>query len=432
VNAVSSPRWLARWTRIAVIAAIPLMGVTLLAVVWSTDRAIHSASDTVIRGEVETLHAAVWSRLMQPGDLPIADRLAESLEDHSGDGLRYVAAFDTDGNVVAEAGQPSIPPAELAQWKLLAPVGTPARIGDRVRAWYGRPRKPGVNRDRPRASDKRPSFSSLVVEIRPQVADDLASTGGRLLVTGALAALTLSVLAAIMVRWSLGRERAVRTMEQARHLATLGQMSAVLAHEIRNPLASLKGNAQLLAASLPAGEKPRAKADRVVDEATRLEMLSNDLLECARTGELRLRDVDPGGLVRDAAASVDAGRIEVDDAGAPRSWPLDADRIRQVLVNLFENALAISDDTVRVGVRREERSLVITVRDHGPGIADADRPHLFEPFFTRRTRGTGLGLAVAKRFVDLHRGTITAENAPGGGAELRIVLPRTEGPWRAS
>jgi two-component system sensor histidine kinase HydH len=269
------------------------------------------------------------------------------------------------------------------------------------------------------------------MEIQPHVADDLETTGHWLLVVGALAALTLSVLAAVMVRWSFGRERAVRTVEQARHLASLGQMSAVLAHEIRNPLASLKGNAQLLAGSLPAGEKPRAKADRVVDEATRLEMLTNDLLEFARSGELHVREIDPTGLVRDAAAAVAPERITVEDAGAPRQWPLDPDRIRQVLLNLLENAVEISEGPVTVAVTRDERTLQIAVRDTGPGIADADLPHLFEPFFTRRVRGTGLGLAVAKRFVELHHGSIVVRNLPGGGAEVLITLPR-EVTWRAS
>ncbi|MBE7448239.1 MAG: HAMP domain-containing histidine kinase [Kofleriaceae bacterium] len=251
------------------------------------------------------------------------------------------------------------------------------------------------------------------------------------LVIGGAAAATLLLLTAVLVRWSLRREDAVRAVEQARHLASLGQMSAVLAHEIRNPLASLKGNAQLLARSLPDGERPRAKADRVVDEAIRLEHLTNDLLDFARSGEIRIADADPAQLLRaaagEAAPGPDDARITIDDAGAPRSWPLDAERIRQVLRNLLDNAVEMSEGPVEARVARDGGHLVFTVRDHGPGLGDADLDRVFEPFFTRRTRGTGLGLAVCKRLVELHGGTIAAANAPGGGARFELRLPRGAG-----
>jgi two-component system sensor histidine kinase HydH len=215
-----------------------------------------------------------------------------------------------------------------------------------------------------------------------------------------------------------------RARERERRLATLGEMSAVLAHEIKNPLASLKGNAQLLARSLPEGEKPRAKADRIVDEAVRLEHLTNDLLAFARSGEIKIVEADPAALLRDAAAATAGDRVAIDDGGAPRSWPLDADRLRQVLVNLLENAAEISEGPIEAAVTRAGAGLRFTVRDHGPGLPAEDLERLFEPFFTKRTRGTGLGLAVCKRLVELHGGTIAARNAAGGGAELVIDLPR--------
>jgi two-component system sensor histidine kinase HydH len=265
----------------------------------------------------------------------------------------------------------------------------------------------------------------MLLEIDPAKADDLDAAATWSLVIGTAAAATLLVLAVVLVRLSLRREDAVRAAEQARHLASLGQMSAVLAHEIRNPLASLKGNAQLLARSLPDGQKPRAKADRVVDEAIRLEHLTNDLLAFARSGEIKVADADPAALLRAAASDVPGGgRIRIEAGDAPRTWPLDADRMRQVLVNLLENAAEMSEGPIDAAVDRENGSLRFTIRDHGPGLPAADLERLFEPFFTKRTRGTGLGLAVCKRLVDLHGGTIVARNADGGGAEFSIALPR--------
>jgi two-component system sensor histidine kinase HydH len=417
VNLVPATHRLARWSRFAALASIPLIGAMLFMVVWSTLGAVQAASETLVRGEAEVQEGVIRQRLAEPGDEPLDEILADLIETHGADGLRYVGVFAPTGEVLASAGQPSTAEATIPGWIATARPGQPQRIGGRARLFFGYRR--GMGPKPPRELQPR-----LVIEVEPQLADELAATAGQLRIVGGLAALTLTILAAVLVRWSLRREQTVRAIEQARHLATLGQMSAVLAHEIRNPLASLKGNAQLLAQTLPEGEKTRAKADRVVDEAVRLETLSNDLLEFARAGEVRRRDVDPALLVREAAAAVAPDRVDVDVDGAPRSWPIDEARLRQVLINLIENAAEMSEGRVAVRVAREDRDLVVTVRDRGPGIAEADLEHVFEPFFTKRTRGTGLGLAVARRLIDLHGGAITADNAPGGGAIFTITLPR--------
>jgi two-component system sensor histidine kinase HydH len=259
------------------------------------------------------------------------------------------------------------------------------------------------------------------MELEPVEANALRDAAVRTLGIGALSATMLLGAALALGRWVLRREAMQRKIERDRRLASLGEMSAVLAHEIRNPLASLKGNAQLLAASLPAGERARQKAERVVEEAVRLESLSNDLLEFVRTGELHVAPVDPAALLRAAAASVDPD-IVVDAGGAPPRWNLDGDRVREVLVNLLENAVQ-AGAPVRASATLEDGRLVYEVRDAGAGIASEDLEHIFEPFFTRRTRGTGLGLAIARRVVELHGGTIGAANSQEGGALFRIALP---------
>lgn len=413
---------LPNWRRALVVAGIGLMGVALVAILWTTQRSVRAARATLIQGQIAEANALIRARMMEQADLPLEQRIAIALEAAQGRGVRYVAALDREDHIVADAGRPSASREELAAWVATATSATPVRVGDRVRVAFKRPKL--TRAGEPMPPPRTPGPTGQLLELDLQAVDDLGTAANLSLAIGIIAAATMLVLAGILVRWSWRREATVRAIEQARHLATLGQMSAVLAHEIRNPLASLKGNAQLLARSLPEGDKPRAKADRVVDEAVRLEHLTNDLLAFARSGEIKVADADPVALLRDAAAATAGERVAIDATGAPRSWPLDADRMRQVLVNLLENAAEMSDGPIDAAVARTAGGLRFTVRDHGPGLPAEDLEKLFEPFFTRRTRGTGLGLAVCKRLVELHGGAIAARNADGGGAELVIELPR--------
>jgi two-component system sensor histidine kinase HydH len=415
VSSTRSVRSRARVYRVALVAGLIGLSVALLGLVWASNQHVRAAMRPVIRGVASTLYTAVRERLAVD-TAPVDARLRAAYADLADDKLRYIAVVNP-GAVEAEAGTASLDHAALVAWAKTAVPSVPVLDGDRARVFYRRPRSIGGT------GGDAPPGDGLVIELDPGIARELADSGTRTLAIGIVAALTLIGLAIVLVRWSLGRERVVRQLEQERHLAHLGQMSAVLAHEIRNPLASLKGNAQLLAAGITDGDRVRAKADRVVDEATRLETLTNDLLEFARAGHLHLEEVDPAALVRDVAAT-GGDRVRVDAGDAPRTWTLDPARMRQVLLNLIENAVELSDGAVDVAVGRVDRALVVTVADRGAGIPDADLDKVFEPFFTRRVRGTGLGLAVARRLVELHRGTIRARARDGGGTVFEVVLPR--------
>src|SRR5690606_14495051 len=245
--------------------------------------------------------------------------LASIVRDHAEEGLRYLALVDNRGTTVAEAG---------------TPIGTGGGevIGRnrRLQEIDGRLRIQARSFRRMRDGGR---AWRIVIELEPVRASALRESAALTLGIGALAAASLLGVAIVLVRREARRNAEERKRERERRLASLGEMSAILAHEIKNPLASLKGNAQLLAAMLPAGEKPRAKAARVVDEAVRLERLTNELLEFVRTGELRRAPTDPAALVREAAASV-AGEVEVDTGSAPAAWSLDPGRMREVIVNL--------------------------------------------------------------------------------------------------
>jgi two-component system sensor histidine kinase HydH len=201
-------------------------------------------------------------------------------------------------------------------------------------------------------------------------------------------------------------------------------MSAVLAHEIRNPLASLKGHAQLLAESLEGDSEKETKANRVVHEAIRLETLTTDLLDFVRTGKICRTQVNPADLIHRAAMDVDSDRIVAQTDAAPASFAMDGDRMQQALVNLLSNGLQASDEgKVVARVEGEADRLVFTVTDSGKGIPEDRLEDMFAPFHTTKVRGTGLGLAVVRRIVELHGGTVTASNAKDGGAQFRIEIP---------
>ena len=433
-----------RVSRWAPIAIALLIGATLLATVWSTRRAVRSAYDSILRGQAALIQDGVRVRLFELGaPNPTDADLSIILDDMAPDGVRYMATVDpATGVILARAGTPLDQPADLAGMVSHVRPGMPVEVagGERVRMVVRGTGRRGLGRvARRRRWAFRHRFAPMVIEFEPRVATELRTAANHSMEVGAAAAGGLLLVALVLLRWIRSREALERRREHERRLVSLGQMSAVLAHEIRNPLASLKGNAQLLARNLPEGERPRAKAERVVDEAVRLEALTNDLLEFARTGALHREATDPAALLREVAggiarpsqeagepASTDAGTdidIDIDAAAAPSTWLLDRGRIRQVLDNLLHNAVQ-AGGPVAARVALERGELVYTVRDHGAGIPPEDQDRIFEPFFTRRTRGTGLGLAVARRIAELHGGTLTADTAPGGGAAFRMTIPR--------
>jgi len=401
---------LAGWSIVVVFA---LIGAALLATVWSTRASILDASKAVRCGQADAVEQAVRADLADLDELPTTADLAEILHELSGDGLRYIAMVEgqTQLAILAAVGVP----AGVGGAQLVAPnraVGCKIdEVGGRLRMELRSPR-------RLKAGGRTERF---LIEVEPVQANQQRDAASLTLAVGALAAAALLGVAFGLIRREARRQADATARERERRLASLGEMSAVLAHEIKNPLASLKGNAQLLARMLPGGDKPSAKADRVVDEAIRLEKLTNDLLQFVRTGAIERTDVDPAALIRDAAASV-AGDITVDTQGAPPTWSLDAGRIRQVVINLVDNAVA-AGPPVSIAVRRERGRLIIEVADRGPGVPEDDRDKIFEPFFTGKTQGTGLGLAIVRRVVELHHGTIAVHPHPGGGALFRAELP---------
>jgi two-component system sensor histidine kinase HydH len=409
------------------------LAIALIASSWVNHRGARDAAVALSTGQADLLEAAVRDDVMQHQGALDDALFASILASNEEAGLRFIALFDTLGSVLASAGTPIIEPVPPQRQSFgrgdLLPAGS-----DRVRMYMPRPltlREMQAPPDSaraagpPRADRRPPQRRWLLLEMEPVLATNLQARAARSLALSIAGATIITLAALLFWRTSEQYQKARLHLEEQRRLSLLGEMSAVLAHEIRNPLASLKGNAQLLAERLDPESRERARADRVISEATRLEALTSDLLDFARNAPLHVSDVDPASVLHTSIADVAEDGFEIDTVAAPQQWPMDEARIRQALVNILQNARqAAPDRRPRVRVAKQKEQLVYEVRDFGAGLPDGAADRIFDPFFTTRTNGTGLGLAVARRVAEAHGGSVSAANHPEGGAVFTIALPR--------
>jgi signal transduction histidine kinase len=250
--------------------------------------------------------------------------------------------------------------------------------------------------------------------------------------------ITISVFLLIVVIEEARQETLVATesLRRAEAMAEMGELVAGVAHEVRNPLMAISSGLQTLTAVEPelAGRHTEILAD-VKTAVARLTGLTRDLLVYGKPTDPELQTGDAAGAVRAAAAAcaplaAAAGVRVIIDAAAPLpNIVMDPGRLVQVFVNLVTNAVQHSPSGAEVRVRITERIgtghrvVECAIADAGPGFPRDLLPHLFHPFASRRPGGTGLGLAIARRLVEQQRGAIAAENAPGGGALVRVTLP---------
>ena len=209
------------------------------------------------------------------------------------------------------------------------------------------------------------------------------------------------------------------------NLESLGEMSAGLAHEFKNAIATLQGYAQLLQ-SMELNDKAQVATASLLNEVRNLSGMVTAFLNFARPQPLQLEEVTVAELIADCVAEL---RLEcVTNVNLSLSVRADERMLRTALLNLVRNAAeADPDGIVSVSASREDGAVVIQVRDTGPGISAADLQKIFIPFFTTKAKGHGIGLALTHRIITEHGGTLTAANAPEGGAVFTIRLDRITG-----
>ncbi|QEL18085.1 sensor histidine kinase [Limnoglobus roseus] len=229
-------------------------------------------------------------------------------------------------------------------------------------------------------------------------------------------------------------EQVVRDLQQREHeilraeqLAAVGQLAAGVAHEIRNPLTSIK---MLVQASLEDDESMSREDFRVVEaEVRRMERSLQTFLDFARPPKPQRKTIALQPLIEDVFELVrpraEKQKIRLEKALENPTLVGDAEQLRQVLVNLFLNALDAMPNggTLKVSVQSNLPHVEIEVADTGPGIPKAIFPRLFEPFASTKDTGLGLGLVISKRIIEDHGGVVNAANRQGGGASIFIRLP---------
>lgn len=228
------------------------------------------------------------------------------------------------------------------------------------------------------------------------------------------------------------QERAKR----AEHLASIGRMAATVAHEVRNPLSSIRGFAQFFANLFKDNTEERTYALAMMKESNRLNRVVSELLDYARPLELKVEPASIETLFLDVVRRIELeksdSRIEVIQEIQPDmpDVQLDHDRMLQVLLNLMQNsidAMPNGGQLILSAMWGAERKCVqIGVQDTGDGISQADMSRLFEPFFTTKARGAGLGLAVVRKIVDAQDGEVEVKSKEGVGTEVILTLPQKE------
>jgi two-component system sensor histidine kinase HydH len=233
-------------------------------------------------------------------------------------------------------------------------------------------------------------------------------------------------------------KRLEKEIQRHDRLVALGKMAAGVAHEVRNPLSSIKGFATLLGSKFKDGSREHEAAELLVHEAERLNRSISELLNYARPTALNKEPIDLGEVVTMSlkliSSDAQALGVEINLAVEPDlpTVAADRDKINQVLLNLYLNSLQAMEQTssqkeLKVAVYRDESEnrITVEVRDTGCGIPQEDLDKVLDPYFTTKPDGTGLGLALAFKIIDEHKGSIRFSSTEGRGTSVTFTLPIT-------
>lgn len=221
-------------------------------------------------------------------------------------------------------------------------------------------------------------------------------------------------------------------LEQSRRLAALGRMAAGIAHEIRNPLGTIRGFAQLFVNKFKTQPEERQYAEMMVAEVDRLNRTISALLQFSRPREPEFKAVNLNKLLQKTQSFMEDDfknqsiNFELELPREELIIKADSDLLLQIILNLLHNALEATESNGRVvlGAARRGKDAVLWVADNGRGLPLKDKERMFDPFFTTKKTGTGLGLAVVHQIITQHGASLEVETAPGRGCSFTIIFPQ--------
>lgn len=220
-------------------------------------------------------------------------------------------------------------------------------------------------------------------------------------------------------------------LTRAAKLAVAGEMAAAMSHEVRTPLGILRSSADVLAREKNLSTDGKEVLGFIVSETDRLNKLVSTLIDAARPKKPLFVECDINSLIQHSisllSAQAKAKNISISFTPTPIELiKLDTDLMTQVIMNLTLNALQIlpNDGQIHIALASHNENVLLTISDNGPGVASEHQAHIFEPFFTQRAGGVGLGLAIVQQIVQTHGGTISYSTSEQNGAKFSIELPK--------
>ncbi|NOY78850.1 MAG: hypothetical protein GXO76_13385 [Calditrichaeota bacterium] len=249
-----------------------------------------------------------------------------------------------------------------------------------------------------------------------------------------LASVALFILFSVFVWQSFQKLlKTEESLRQSEHLAFLGKMAAIMAHEIRNPLGIIRGTADVLRSKYKQSDQEEL-FDYIPSEVNRLNTLIGNFLTYARGPKLQRQPLNVQEFIRDQLRQLSVSgaekdiRFETSFQNQDVVIQADPNALKQVLLNIFQNAIQASQKGSTIHIQQNtfrkkgKNWLEISIEDHGCGI-EGDPERIFEPFYTTKSTGTGLGMPISKKIIESHGGKISVESEPGKGTRVRLFLP---------
>ncbi|EKD34230.1 MAG: Sensor protein [uncultured bacterium] len=401
--------------------AVEQPGVEYVLLIDSTGAILSGAGKNLPEKKIDGDTLAFVRGLQPEGQMPFVSRFNNVVQDDENKKKFQIASW-------------SLPPMMPQRMPEMLGRG-PGRGGQMMGRFAHHPEYAKIQEEMEKLFDKHPlylvqlDFEQFNSPLRRQLLQIIILSAVILLVGigGALSFMTLRGLKGYLTEVKLLEKE----LQRSERLAALGKMAAGVAHELRNPLSSIKGLAVLLKSHFTEPGREAETADVLVKEVERLNRSIGELLDYAKPGQLNKESASIAGILKKTVSliRIDAEAygiaIDLHLGGDLPEIKVDQDKLNQVFLNLLLNAIQAMPNGGRLGVHveRDDRNIIVRIRDTGVGILPENLQRVFDPYYTTKGDGTGLGLAMSAKIVEEHGGQIKIFSTPQEYTEVRVILP---------